>query len=234
LLNENTRQGLKSLITVGNAAIVRYPWTSVLQKNKSIIAFINMEEYGENEFEEFGLESMSEFLSLVDFYKNPEIEIENGIISIESGKFHQKYSTSDLDTMKSYTVDISALGRVEATPEVINFEITSEDLIRFKKIASLTKATSFIISGNIDGTNTITVCKLDRNNNMSDESVTEFPMSVKKGGINIEFEMQNISKLPDKNYSVSIKKSETSGNGISVWEANTEPIKIIVSVANLF
>lgn len=233
MLNENTRQGLKSLTTVGNAAIVRYPWTSVLQKNKSLIAFINMEEYGESEFEEFGLESMSEFLSLVDFYKDPQIEIENTIISIESGKFHQKYSTSDLDTMKSYNVPVTALEKVEATPEVISFEITVEELARFKKIASLTKATSLIISGSTDGESSITVCKLDRQNNMSDESITEYPMSVATD-INVEFDIQNIAKLPDKNYSVSIKKSAASGNGISIWEVTTDPIKIIVSVANLY
>lgn len=233
MLNEQTRQGLKSLTTVGNAAIVRYPWTSVLQKNKSLIAFINMEEYGEENFEEFGLESMSEFLSLVDFYKDPEIEINNGIISVESGKFHQKYSTSDLDTMKSYNVPFTALGKVEATPEVINFEITVDELARFKKIASLTKATSFLVSGSTEGDSSITVCKLDRQNNMSDESITEYPMSVSED-INVEFDIQNVAKLPDKNYSVSIKKSETSGNGISIWEVSDEPIKIIVSVANVY
>jgi hypothetical protein len=231
LLNEETRQGLKSLTTVGNAAIVRYPWTSVLHKNKSLIAFINMEEYGEEPFEEFGLESMSEFLSLVDFYKDPEIEIENGVISIESGKFHQKYGTSDLDTMKSYDVKVTTLEKVSATPEVIAFEITADELQRFKKIASLTKATSMLVSGSEDST--ITICKLDRNNNMSDESITEYPMSVSKD-INVVFDIQNIAKLPDKNYSVSIKQSETSGNGISVWEVSDEPIKIVMSVANLF
>jgi hypothetical protein len=190
-----------------------------------------MEEYGEEPFEEFGLESMSEFLSLVDFYKDPEIEIENGVISIESGKFYQKYSTSDLDTMKSYDVKVTTLEKVGATPEVIEFEITSDEIQRFKKIASLTKATSMLVSGSENST--ITICKLDRNNNMSDESITEYPMSVSKD-INVVFDIQNIAKLPDKNYSVSIKQSETSGNGISVWEVSDEPIKIVMSVANLF
>ena len=232
MLNEQTRKGLKSLTTVGNAAIVRYPWTSVLQKNKSLIAFINMEEYGEEQFEEFGLESMSEFLSLVDFYKDPEIEIENGIISIESGKFHQKYSTSDLDTMKSFDVKVTTLEKVSSTPEVISFELTSDELQRLKKIASLSKSTSMLVSGSEDGS-TITVCKLDRNNNMSDESVTEYPMSVTKE-IKVEFDIQNIAKLPDKNYSVSIKQSESTGNGISIWEVSDEPIHIVMSVSNLF
>ena len=232
MLNENTRRGLKSLTTVGNAAIVRYPWTSVLQKNKSLIAFINMEEYGEEPFEEFGLESMSEFLSLVDFYSDPTIDIDSGIISVESGKFHQKYSTSDLDTMKSFDVNVSMLEKVSATPEVISFEVTTEELQRFKKIASLTKATSFVISGS-DGEGTITVCKLDRNNNMADESITEYPMAIAKD-ISVVFDIQNVAKLPDKNYTISIKQSATSGNGISVWEVDDEPIKIVMSVANIY
>ena len=232
MLNEQTRKGLKSLTTIGNTAIVRYPWTSILQKNKSLIAFINMEEYGETEFEEFGLESMSEFLSLVEFYKDPEITIENGIISIESGNFHQRYSTSDLDTMKSFDINVSTLEKIEATPEIISFEIKAEDLQRFKKIASLTKATSFVVSGK-DGESNIAICKLDKNNNMSDESITDYPMSVSKE-MTVVFDMQNIAKLPDKNYSVSIKQSSKTGNGISVWEVDDEPIKIVVSVANLY
>ena len=233
MLNEQTRKGLKSLTTVGNAAIVRYPWTSVLQKNKSLIAFINMEEYGEEPFEEFGLESMSEFLSLVDFYEDPEIAIQNGVISIESGKFHQKYGTSDLDTMQSFDVKVTTLEKVTATPEVINLEISVEELQRFKKIASLTKSTTLLVSGSESGDCSVTVCKLDRNNNMSDESVTEYPMSVSED-ISIVFDIQNIAKLPDKNYSVSIKKSPTTGNCISVWEVGDEPINIVMSVANSF
>jgi len=233
LLNEETRKGLKSLTTVGNAAILRYPWTSVLQKNKSVIAFINMEDYGEDQFEEFGLENMSEFLTLVDFYKDPEISQEGSVISIESGKYHQRYQTSDLDTMKSYDIPVTALDKISGTPEVIAFEISSEELGRMKKIASLTKATTMLISGKVDGDSTITVCKLDRNKNMSDESVTEFPMSVNED-INVEIDMQNVSKLPDKNYSVSIKKSPSTGNGVSMWEVDDEPIKIIVGVASLF
>ena len=233
MLNTQTRKGLKTLTTVGNTAIVRYPWTSVLQKNKSLIAFINMEEYGEEPFEEFGLESMSEFLSLVDFYNDPEISEEDGIISIESGKYHQKYGTSDLDTMKSFDVKITTLEKMSAAPEVIAFDISQDELVRFKKIASLTKATNLVVSGNTEGESTLTICKLDRSKNMSDESTSEFPMSVSKN-INISFDVQNFMKLPDKTYSVSIKQSETTGNCISIWEVDDEPISIVVSVSDVY
>lgn len=233
MLSEETRKALKSLTTVGNAAIVRYPWTSVLQKNKSVIAFMNLEDYGESEFEEFGLETMSEFLSLVDFYQDPNIEIEDGIISIESGKFHQKYATSDLDTMKSYDIKVTTLKKVRATPEIIHFRINKEEIQRFKKIASLTKANSLIIRSNPSG-NEIVVCKLDRNNNLSDESVTEFPMTVSKDDVNIVVGIQNILKIPDKNYTVSVKQSEASGKCISEWDIEDEPISIIISINDIF
>lgn len=234
MLNENTRKGLKTLTTVGNAAIVRYPWTSVLQKNKSIIAFINLEEYGEEPFEEFGLEeALSEFLSLVDFYQDPEISADGNLITIESGKQVQHYETSDLDSMKSFDIPVTALENVSKTPEIINFEITASELSRLKKISSITKATSLIVGGKEDGESTLTVCRLDRNNNISNDSVTEYPMSSTED-INVVFDMMNIAKLPEKSYQVSIKRSATTGNGVSIWTVEDEPIKIIVSVSDLF
>lgn len=234
LLNENTRRGLKSLTTVGNAAIVRYPWTSVLQKNKSIIAFINLEEYGEESFEEFGLEeTLSEFLSLIDFYQDPDITAEGNIITIESGKQVQHYETSDLDSMRSFDIPVTALENVSKTPEIINFEISASELSRLKKISSITKATSLIVGGKVDGESTITVCRLDRNNNISNDSVSEYPISSTED-TSVVFDIMNISKLPEKNYQVSIKKSATSGNGVSVWTVDDEPIKIIVSVSDIF
>ncbi len=234
MLNEQTRKSLKSLITVGNAAIVRYPWTTVLQKNKSIIAFVNIEELGEEPLEEFGLEdNLSEFLSIIDFYKSPEISAEGNLVTIQSGKNTQRYETSDLDSMRSYDVPVSAIEKVQGTPEIISFEITSSEIARFKKLASLTKSTSFIVNSKEDGESSIIVCKLDRNNNMSNDSVTNFEMSASES-IRVEFDIQNIAKLPEKDYSVSIKKSGTTGNGVSMWTVTDEPIQIVVSVNNLF
>ena len=234
MLNEQTRKGLKSLTTVGNAAIVRFPWTSILQKNKSIIAFINLEEYGEEPFEEFGFEeTLSEFLTLVDFYQDPEITSEGNIITIESGNNTQRYETSDLDSMKSFDIPVTTLEKVNSTPEIINFEITSAELIRLKKVSALTKSTSLLVQASVDGDCSLVTCKLDRNNNSSNESVTAFPMSAQED-INVKFDIANISKLPDRDYQVSIKKSATSGNGVSVWTVTDEPIQIVVSVADLF
>jgi len=230
LLNEQTRKGLKSLTGVGNAAIVRYPWTSVLQKDKSLIAFINLEEYGEEEFPDFGLDNMSEFLSLIDFFKDPEIDIDtDGVVSIEADKWHQKYATSDLDTMKSFDVKVNTLDKISQAPEALSFEITQDEFVKIKKIAALTKATSFIVSSQ----EKLIVGKLDRNNNISSETEIDYPISV-KNDVSIVYSMAHISKLPDRDYSVTIKVSEATGNGISIWEVADEPIKIVVGVVDVW
>jgi hypothetical protein len=230
LLNEQTRKGLKSLTSVGNAAIVRYPWTSVLQKDKTLIAFINLEEYGEEPFEDFGLENMSEFLSLIDFFKDPEIDINSdGVISIETEKWHQKYATSDLDTMKSFDVKVTTLENISKAPEALSFEISKEEFVKMKKIASLTKATSLIVSPN----EKLILGKLDRNNNISGETEIDYPISVQQE-VSIVYGMSHIAKLPDRDYTVSIRVSETTGNGISVWEVSDEPIKIVVGVVDVW
>jgi hypothetical protein len=229
MLNEQTRKGLKTVSSLGNAAIIRYPYATVLQKNKTLIAFVDLREYGEEEFEEFGLdETLSEFLNLVDFYDDPEIENDGTLITIKSGNRTQHYNTSDVSaTMKSYDIKSEALDKIDATPEVLSFFIPKEEIQRIKKISSLTRADSLIVK---DGQ--LITGKLDRNGNISNDSVTNFPVTASKD-VSAVFDMGNIGKLPDKDYRVSIKQSEKTGNGISLWEMEDEPIKIIVSVQDM-
>jgi len=230
LLNETTRKGLKSLTNIGNTAIIRYPWTTVVQADRNLIAFVGLEEYGETPFSEFGLESLSEFLALVEFYRDPEITVDDTTLTLTSGNRVQRYTASDVDDMKAFDIPTTMMTNVGNTPDAITFEISASELQNEKKNASLTRASSFIVNGK---DSTITVCKLDRNKNISDDSVTQYAMASKED-TSIVFDMNNISKLPDKDYTVYIKKSESTGNYISLWEVSDEPIKIIVSLADFY
>ena len=44
--------------------------------------------------------------------------------------------------------------------------------------------------------------------------------------------MVNISKLPLLDYQVSVYKKPETGNYVSLWVADDQPIKIVVAVTN--
>lgn len=226
MLNENTRAVLKSLTSVSNSAIFRHPITTVAQKDKSLIAFLNIADLGEEEFEEFGISFMSDFLNLVEFYKDATIEINDGVIDMKTETSHQRYRSTELDIMKSFDFPSALLDNINKAEATITFDISNDDLTRFKKISSLVKSDYFIVSDS-----DITVCKLDAKDNMLDESTTEILTSTNEDvEERIVFAMTSIDKLPSQNYTVKIVKNPKTGNYISVWSSQDQPINIVVSV----
>lgn len=226
MLNENTRHVLKTLTSIGNNAIVRFPVTTIAQKDKSLIAFVNLETLGEESFTEYGISYLSDFLSLVDFYSDAVIENNNGIIDMKTETSHQRYRSTDLEMMKAYDISGNLIDNIAKVDPCIKFDISADELSRFKKIANLVKSDFFVI-----GASTITVCKLDATNTKLDESTTDVLMSTTEDAQDIVINMSAIDKLPSGNYEVKITKNASSGNFISVWSSADQPINIVVAVA---
>jgi len=228
MLNENTRKVLKSLTSVSGSAILRYPISTVSQKDKSLIAFVDLEALDEAEFGEFGVSYLSDLLSLIDFYDDANIEINAGIIDIKTETSHQRYRTTELDMMKAFDVSPKILDNLLAETPQIRFDISKDELDRYKKIASLVKSEYFVVQ---DGS--ITVCKLDATNTLLDESTTDHIMDASTED-RVAFAMTNIDKIPSGSYEVSLIKNPKSGNYISLWTSENDPFKIVVSVAKTF
>jgi len=229
MLNENTRSVLKSLGGIGNSAIIRYPLTSVLQLDKSLVAFVDLEALGENEFDEFGLYYMSEFLGLLDFYSNADIQINNGIVDIKSAGSNQKYQTTDLDTMELFDIPSKVLDRIDGAQPIAEFELSKDDIDRFKKISTLAKVNSLVFESNASNISAI-ICDVDASGNYMNASTNMLDVSNVSEPIKIQLEMSNISKLPSYNFKVKVIKNNETGNFISLWVAEEQPVKIIVAV----
>jgi len=229
MLNENTRKVLKSLTSVSGSAIIRYPLSTVAQKDKSLIAFVDLEALDEAPFDEFGVSFLSDLLNLVDFYDDAQIELNGGVIDIKTANSHQRYRTTELEMMKAFDVNSAILDKLGAETPEIKFDITKDEFDRFKKIASLVKSDFFVVE---DGS--IVVCKLDATNTMLDESTTDHLMDTNGCKDRVAFEMKNIDKIPSGAYEVKLIKNPNSGNFISLWTSEDNPFKIVVSVAKTF
>ncbi len=229
MLNKNTRKVLKELNTIGDSAIIRYPYTSIIQLDRALISFIDLEALGEDEFDEFGIYFLSEFLSLIDLYEDGDIKRTDNVIELSNSTSTQKYHTTDLEIMKMFDMPSEVLGKLIASEVELNFELKAEQLDRIKKVASLLKLKTFIIDAQNDKIN-IVACNLSENDTYMQESVNEIP----GGNINVDtkvvFDIQNILKIPSTDFNIRIIKNEKTGNYISVWESEQDPVTIIVAI----
>ena len=231
MLNKNTRTVLKNLNTIGNSAIIRYPYTSIIQPDKTLISFIDMEALGEEEFDEFGIYFLSEFLSLVDLYDDGEVRREGNIIELENSYSTQKYETPDLEIMKIFDVPSAVLGKLLSSEIEVSFDLGTEQLSRIKKVASLLKLKSMIVDAKTENEEMkLVACNLSENDSYMQESVNDVPIGIVNVDTKVVFDIQNILKIPDADYKVRIIKNQDTGNYISLWEAENEPFSIIVTL----
>ena len=228
MLGKKTRKAFKDLNAVGNSAIVRYPLTSIIQLDRALISFINLEELGEEPFDEFGIYYLSEFLSLIDLFEDGVITKEDNIIKLKNDNSSQKYKTSDLDTMEIFDMPAVVLEKISASPSLVTFDIKSEEIERIKKVVALLKLKSFIVDAS-DKLN-IVACNLSENGVYMNESINTIEGAVISEPTRVVFDTLNISKLPSVDFKVSVTRNENTGNYISLWKATDEPISIIVAV----
>lgn len=229
MLNKETRKAIKSLLTIGDSAIIRYPYTSVMQLDKTLISFIDLEALGETEFEEFGVYFLSEFLSLVDLYEDGEITRDGRVIELKNSTSTQNYQTTELDVMKIFDMPSAILDKMLKSDVEVSFDLGSEQLDRIKKVASLLKLKSLIVDTHDDELNLV-ACNLSENNAYMQASTNVVPISEINSKVKIAYDLQNILKIPSIDFKVRIIQNKETKNYISIWEAVNDPIKIIVAV----
>ncbi len=229
MLNKETRKALKDLSTIGDSAIIRWPFTSIIQLDRALISFIDLEKLGEKEFDEFGIYFLSEFLSLIDLYEDGEIKRTGNIVELSNNNSTQKYQTTDLDIMNIFDMPSAVLGKLLASDIEVSFDLSSEQLDRIKKVASLLKLKTFIIDAKADNVNLV-ACNLSENDAYMQESISEVPGGTINVDTKVVFDIQNILKIPSANFKIRVIKNEKTGNYISLWESEDAPVTIIVAI----
>ena len=228
MLGKKTRQAFKDLNTIGNSAIIRYPLTSIIQLDRTLISFIDLEALGEESFEEFGIYFLSEFLALIDLYEDGDIERNGNIIELKNANSTQKYETSDLDIMEIFDMPSTVLEKLLSADTELTFTLNSVELDRIKKVASLLKLKSLVIDA--DTELDLVACNLSENNTYMNESINRINDVDITTPTKVVFDIQNILKIPSIDFNVRIIKNVSTGNYISVWEANEEPVTIVASI----
>lgn len=226
MLNQETRNLLKQVTKIGNSGILRYPLSAVTNTDKTIIAFLDMSQY-EQEFPEFGLMYLNEFLSLVEFYQNPDVTMNGSTITIKGDDGVQNYQTTDVDMLNTVNVPPQLLEKMEGTPASCKLEITAADLDRAKKISSLAKSDSLVMG--CGDSPEIVVCRVDDARNIVNDSSISV-MGEGSCDVRIELNMANVDKLPPYDYTVSLIQNDKTKNFVTIWEAKSAPLKVAITV----
>jgi len=162
MLEEKTRQVLKTLTSINKKMIFTYP-RMVVKKGNHIQAFLDLDKIGEAEFKEFGMYDFSDFTNSIAMDKKPIItseDIGNGkqVLKITDSVTNgiTKYVTSDMEMLEAGDcrgkLDLpDRLLNPERNTKVLEFEITRDQFDIIRKKARHFKMTEMIIKANEEG-----------------------------------------------------------------------------------
>jgi hypothetical protein len=231
MLNKDTQKILRDLSTISTTAIVSHPITGIQDIDRSIVAFINVEDMGEAEFEDFGLMSISEFLNVIDLVDDADIEIENRIATIKNSSTTTKYYTTDISIIEeAYGTKPAILDNIDKAIEAATFEISAEQLSKLGKTSNALKVNDLVIRPNKDGG-----LELDITDSLKSDSNTMKTIidgECQDSDMEIVIDMNNIRKIPGGSYSIRVAKNPKSGSYITKWTSLDLPsLQIVVSLA---
>lgn len=232
MLNTETQKTLSDLSAISTTAIITYPITGIQDIDRSIVAFINVEDLGEEEFEDFGLMNITEFLNLASLIENADISIEDKIATIKNDNNEtSKYHTTDISIIEeAYGTNPAILDNIDKAPESANFDISVENLDKIKKTSGFLKVNDLVIAPDANGNIVLDIT--DSKTKDSNSFKTTIDGTCTDTDMNIVIDMNNIKKIPSGNYNIKVAKNPRSGSYITKWTSLDKPsLKIVVSLA---
>jgi hypothetical protein len=233
MLNQKTREVLGALGAINQSQIISYPVT-VVKMGKSIQAFLDVSSEAENgcqeeEFDEFGVYVINELNSVINVIDDPEIALDNRILTIKNDNSSVQYGTTQLEVIESEARGnpqvIDNVMNPERNTKVLSFNLNNKELDRIKKMSGLLKNLSDLKIEAKDGEVTLTVTAKERSSN-------NFSVTI-DGEVGEELTMlllmDSINKLPSSDYKVHIFKS-SKGSLVAVFESeDVDGLRILVS-----
>ena len=223
---ENAIPIFKKLIQISNSAIIEYPKT-VLTNDHSIIAAINLDEIGEENFEKFGIYNLSQFLSLVDYFgEEVIIEKDDANIIISNNKLKQVYETTSINLLEKFSVKADIFEKVKSVDTCVYFDLNSEDLKHIKKISSILGHTDLVVDTK---NKNLVITTLDANDNFQNPNYHPIEIDTNEESLFV-FDLLNINKIPEGNYEFHIKRNPKTNNPIAYLKNIEESFELILSI----
>jgi len=216
MLNKETLGILKQLGQINQEQIITYPRTTIIL-GKAIQAFLDVDKLGEEEFEEIGIYDINQLYSVVGVIEKPEITYNDRFLEIKSSTTSEKtrYGTTQVEIIESSTRgNPDLVDRIRTNTEVLSFDITTDELNKFKTMSSLLKNLSDLSIESKGDEVTLTVKSVEKSTNSYNKT---FKGDVKEE-ISMLLVMDIIKKLPNSDYKVTVFKSK-KGSLVAVWDS---------------
>ena len=227
MLNKKTLKVIQSLNQISNKAIFSYPVTCV-REGKSIQAFLDMSKLDEEEFESFGIFSLSDFLSAISLIDNPEITLKEKAIDIKDGKSSVVYRTSPIELLEDECqCDLELLDRVKSNPKIGEFALSADEFKNLKIASNTLKDLPDLLISNTKSGISLKIIGREKSSN-SFETIIEGKADE---DFNLIANLALLKKVPNGDYKVEIFKSLKSESRILLFKSeNIESLEILFAV----
>jgi hypothetical protein len=200
--------------------------TSILNAERSLIAFIDMEKLGEKSFSDFGIAKTDTLLSVVDAIPDSCITLENEKdpenITIENSKTTQKIRKSSPNLFQEAKPETISMIR-GSFDTVIDIELKKEDLKDLVQISRMLSLDTLVlkdnkmISGRASG------------NDMEDESITSIEGTFDSDNGSFKLDLTNLAKLPQMDYKLTVYHRQDDNIKVAFLEPDTNGVLVIIS-----
>ena len=229
MITASTQKILKELTGISTTAIISHPVTGIQDIDRSIVAFVNLEEMGEEKFDKFGLMNITEFLNLISLVDSPEITIENRVATIKNDSVISKYYTTDISIIEeAYGTKPAILENIDKAIEAANFDLTVAQLDKLNKTAVLLRVNDLVIQPQDGG---LVLDITDSTKKDTNSLKTTIMGTCNDDTMKIVIAMDTLKKIPLSNYNIKVAKNPTSGSYITKWTSIDNPsLQIVVSL----
>jgi hypothetical protein len=231
LLSKKTQAILGDLASISTAAIIRYPITGIQDSGKSMVAFIDLSQFGEEEFEDYGIFNLSELLSVLGVIDNAKVTLDDGVITIKNDNSSIKYFTTNIDLLsQTFSANPKIPENIAAAPSAMEFKLESAVLEKLKKTSSLLKLEHIVVASNDDS---IDLTITGQNKVSSNNFKIKIADATNTGVHNIIIDMENIKKLPASNYSVKVAQNAKTKSYITMFTSLDVPsLQVVINVVS--
>lgn len=216
MLNAQTYGVISSLKEISDDMIFSYPIMGVSDSNKTIMAYLDVQGLGNEDFTEFGIMGVKQYLDLLNIAgKDVDVTNKEGVLFISSPSIKCKYSTTNIGILESKNcrAPLTLPQNFEGATKAIEFYMSAEDMEKIKKVSSLLKFEDVVITseeGKI-------VIKVD---NETQKSSNDFKIYVDgeclDDDIAVVMSVNNIKKLPQGNYVIRASKNPKNPTSVLV------------------
>jgi hypothetical protein len=226
MLNSKSQAILTELSAISTATVLKYPITGIKDPSKSMLAFIDLSEFGEESFEDYGIFNLPEFMQVINLVDDAKIELDNGVIGISNDSSSIKYYTTNTDLLEeTYAANPKVRDNITKAFTACNFTLDEKTLDKLKKTSSLMKLEHLVVNSVGDNVSLeITDTSMQSSNNFK----LNVPANEANEDSRIVLKMELLRKLPASNYEVKVAKNATTGSYITMFSSKDIPTLDIV------